>query len=129
MGPWTVDTTEQLNNNHSVLQKKSIYNKHMKTKTGRISTKCSDHWARAEGAGNGQDWGRRSNLATWGKVKYLVPFLGLYFRKILKFAQENMGQNTRTVISLMKVKTNGTSDYLPYLQSFISFFKIANLTS
>lgn len=47
-----------------------------------------------------------SNLATWGKVKHLVPFLGLYFRKILKFAQGNMGQNTRTVISLIKVKTN-----------------------
>ena len=61
------------------------------------------------GGGGGGEWtglGRRSNLATWGKVKYLVPFLGLYFRKILKFAQGNMGHNTRTVISLIKVKTN-----------------------
>lgn len=47
-----------------------------------------------------------SNLATWGKVKHLVPFLGLCFRKILKFAQENMGQNIRPVISLVKVKNN-----------------------
>ena len=36
-----------------------------------------------------------SNLATWGKVKHLGPFLGLYFRKILIFAQENTGQNIK----------------------------------
>ena len=46
---WTVDTAEQLNNNNNVLEIKSIYSKNMKSKTGRISTKCSDHcggWGR-----------------------------------------------------------------------------------